>query len=147
METASLWTTLFNSAGANLLCPFLDSRLIRVAVNIEPRDRYSYRQPKKVLKQALRRHASRKLVYRKKLGFGQPIFEWMSQGGQLRPLVDAIGTYDFVNPEVLQEARAHPNWFLYSLLCYDLWFKLFIEKTVPLTAEGGPDVTLPATRS
>jgi hypothetical protein len=27
-------------------------------------------------------------------------------------------------------ALARPNWFLYSLLCYDLWHKLFIERSL-----------------
>jgi asparagine synthetase B (glutamine-hydrolysing) len=128
--TASLWATYFNNAGAALLCPFMDSRMLRVAVNIEPAHRFSPDEPKKVLKEALRRYAPHEMVYRPKRGFGQPIFEWLAPGGQLRPLVDAIGTYDFVKPDVLEDARSRPNWFLYSLLCYDLWHKLFIEKAL-----------------
>src|SRR5262249_8068832 len=31
MDSASLWTRLFNRAGADLLCPFLDSRIMRLA--------------------------------------------------------------------------------------------------------------------
>ena len=131
METAALWTTLFNREGADLLCPFLDSRLMRVAVNLETHRRYPFRQPKGLLKRALCRHVPRELAYRRKRGFGQPIFEWLAPGGQLRPWVDGIGEYPFVDRPSLARAKARPNWFLYTLLCYDLWHKLFIDRSLP----------------
>jgi asparagine synthase (glutamine-hydrolysing) len=127
IDTASLWTILFESEGVLLRCPYLDSRLLRVALNIDPTYRFSRLRQKWVLKEALMRHLPVELVNRPKLGFGQPIFEWMATGGQLRPMVDGIRQYDFVPSEVLASARAEPNWFLFSLLCYDSWFKTFIE--------------------
>ncbi|MCI0458264.1 MAG: asparagine synthase-related protein [Gemmataceae bacterium] len=136
VESAALWTTQFNEAGAELLCPFLDSRVLRLATAIEPRRRFVYRRPKDLLKQALARHLPPALVYRPKLGFGQPIFEWLAPGGQLRPLVESIGHHDFVHKETLARAAARPNWFLYSLLCYDLWHKVFIEQTLPRRRQG-----------
>jgi hypothetical protein len=71
------------------------------------------------------------LANRTKLGFGQPIFEWLAPGGQLRPWVERIGRYDFVERRAWQSCLARPNWFLYSLLCFDLWHKLFIERSLP----------------
>jgi asparagine synthase (glutamine-hydrolysing) len=129
-DSASLWTTLFNRAGADLLCPFLDSRVLRFALGLPRHFRYRFRRPKDLLKRALARHVPAELVRRPKLGFGQPIFEWLAPGGKLRPLVEQIGPHDFVAPEALKEALARPNWFLYSLLCYDLWHKLFIERSL-----------------
>jgi hypothetical protein len=70
------------------------------------------------------------LAQRTKLSFGQPIFEWLAPGGSLRPLVDRIGAYEFVEPDVLARVRQRPTWFLYSLLVYDLWHKLFIERSL-----------------
>jgi asparagine synthase (glutamine-hydrolysing) len=130
-DSASLWTTMFQHAGGDLLCPFLDSRIVRLALSIEPRHRFPYRQPKALLKEALARHVPRELAYRFKLGFGQPIFEWLAPGGQLRPWVERIGRYSFVEPRTLAVALARPNWFLYSLLCYDLWHKRFIDRSLP----------------
>jgi asparagine synthase (glutamine-hydrolysing) len=127
-DTASLWTGLFNLEGCDMRCPFLDSRMIRFAIGLRPEERYPFRKPKELLKRALRRRAPAVLADRSKRGFGQPIFEWLAVGGQLRPLVDRIGDYDFVDPRALAEARERPNWFLYSLLCFDVWHKLFIEK-------------------
>jgi asparagine synthase (glutamine-hydrolysing) len=123
--------TLFNHAGADLFCPFLDSRMLRLALSLPPAVRYPFRRPKELLKRALENVAPPGLARRRKLGFGQPIFEWLGPGGQLRPLVDRIGAHDFLRPHVLEQAKARPNWFLYSLLCYDLWHKLFVQRSLP----------------
>jgi asparagine synthase (glutamine-hydrolysing) len=131
MDSASLWTTLFNRAGADLLCPFLDSRVLRLALNLAPEVRFRFRRPKYTLKQALARLAPAELAQRSKLGFGQPIFEWLGPGGSLRPLVERIAAYEFVDAEALTRTRQRPTWFLYSLLCYDLWHKLFIDRSLP----------------
>ncbi len=131
MDSASLWTTLFNYAGADLLCPFLDSRIVRLALNLSPNVRFRFRRPKDLLKRALARLAPAELATRAKLGFGQPIFEWLAPGGPLRPLVDRIAAYGFIDPEVLARVRQQPTWFLYSLLVYDLWHKLFIDRSLP----------------
>ena len=141
VDSASLWTTLFNHAGADLLCPFLDSRMLRFALNLPPAVRYPFRRPKELLKRALERVAPREMARRRKLGFGQPIFEWLAPGGQLRPLVERIGVYDFIRSEELERAKASPSWFLYSLLCYDLWHKMFIERSL-----SRPECDAPAHR-
>ena len=131
MDSASLWTTLFNRAGADLLSPFLDSRIVRFALNLSPQVRFRFRRPKDLLKRALARLAPTELAQRTKLSFGQPIFEWLAPGGSLRPLVDRIAAYEFVDAEVLVRVRQKPTWFLYSLLVYDLWHKMFIDRSLP----------------
>lgn len=138
MDSASLWTTLFNRAGADLLCPFLDSRVLRLALSLAPDVRFRFRRPKDALKRALARLAPVELAQRSKLGFGQPIFEWLAPGGSLRPLVERIAPYDFVDADALARTRERPTWFLYSLLCYDLWHKLFIERSLPRPARLTP---------
>jgi asparagine synthase (glutamine-hydrolysing) len=136
-ESASLWATLFHRAGADFLCPFLDSRVLRLALNLPATVRYRFRRPKDLLKRALARGVRSPLAHRRKLGFGQPVFEWLAPGGQLRPLVERIAAYDFVDRDALQRSRARPNWFLSSLLCYDLWHKLFIDRSLPRPATAG----------
>lgn len=131
MDSAALWTTLFNHAGADLLSPFLDSRIVRLALNLAPQVRFRFRRPKDALKRALARLAPLELATRGKRGFGQPIFEWLAPGGALRPLVERLDIHAFVDAEVLARVRRRPTWFLYSLLVYDLWHKLFIERSLP----------------
>ncbi len=128
MDSASLWTTLFQRAGADLSCPFLDSRIVRFALNLPASLRYRCGQPKDLLKRALTRHVPPTIVQRGKLGFGQPIFEWLGCGGSLRKLVTGMDPHEFLDPKTLARSLARPNWFLYSLLCYDLWHKLFIQR-------------------
>jgi hypothetical protein len=104
--------------------------VLRFVVNLDPGARFPFRRPKALLKAALVRNGAGALAHRSKLGFGQPIFEWLAPGGQLRRLVEQIGSYDFVDRRTLQSCLACPNWFLYSLLCYDIWHKLFIERSL-----------------
>jgi asparagine synthase (glutamine-hydrolysing) len=127
MHTASLWTTIFSNAGITLYFPFVDTRMLRLAVNLDHSWRFDPHQPKRLLKKALARYLPPEIVYRAKLTWGQPIFEWLAPNGCLRPLVDEIRTDDFVPRATLEAAKAKPNWFLFSLLCYDIWFKNFIE--------------------
>ena len=70
------------------------------------------------------------MARRPKLGFGQPIFEWLAPGGQLRHLAERLGRHEFVDPVALARSLGKPNWFLYSLLCYDLWHRLFIDRSL-----------------
>jgi asparagine synthase (glutamine-hydrolysing) len=138
IETASLWADYFDRSGVTLFCPYLDSRMIKAIWTIAPGCRYTPGETKHILKNALLRYAPQEIVYRRKLAFGQPVFEWMSPSGQLRPLVESIGDYDFFPDDVRKRALAKPNWFLYSMLCFDLWHKLFIEKSLCNTTFGRP---------
>jgi asparagine synthase (glutamine-hydrolysing) len=134
IDSAALWTGLFNRAGGDLLCPFLDSRVLRLALSLPPGQRFPFRRPKGLLRRVLARHAPRQIASRTKRGFGQPVFEWLAPGGQLRPLVERIGRHDFLDRRVLARCLERPNWFLYSLLCYDLWHKQFVEASEPVPA-------------
>ncbi len=139
MDSAGLWATLFHRAGADLLCPFLDSRVLRLALNLAPPARFRFRRPKDLLKRALARRAGPELARRTKLGFGQPIFEWLAPGGQLRPMVERLGEHAFVDAGTLERVRRRPTWFLYSLLVYDAWHKLFIERSLARPLAPAPE--------
>jgi hypothetical protein len=140
MDSASLWATLFHSAGADLLCPFLDSRVLRFALSLPAAVRYPFRRPKDLLKRALARSAPPELAHRPKLGFGQPVFEWLAPGGPLRAFAERVGDHGFVSPAALARSLARPNWFLWSLVCYELWFRLFVERSLPRRAADRPEV-------
>jgi asparagine synthase (glutamine-hydrolysing) len=134
-DSAAYWNTLFASRGVELHCPFVDSRVLRLVMSLKMRARFPFRRPKALVKRALTRYVPSDVAFRPKRGFGQPIFEWLAPGGQLRALVDNISQYDFVDQQVLEEARARPNWFLYSLLCYDIWHKTFVAKSMPFPSD------------
>lgn len=129
IDSAGLWASLFARAGVDLLCPFLDSRMLRLALNLPASVRYPFRKPKELLKAALSRHVPATLARRVKLGFGQPIFSWLAPAGQLRSAVETIGQHPFVDRTTFQTALQKPSWFLYSLLVYDTWNRLFLERS------------------
>src|SRR5207245_5610144 len=100
--------TLLAQEGSVPFCPFLASRVLRVVMNLAPRQRFRFRRPKSLLKRSLARHGHADLAYRQKLSFGQPIFEWLSPGGQLRPLVEQIDHYEFLDAPTVEAAKAKP---------------------------------------
>jgi asparagine synthase (glutamine-hydrolysing) len=136
IDTAGLWATLFQQHGVDLLFPFLDSRMLRVSRAIPPSVRYRLRKPKDVLKRALARRAPREIAYRVKLGFGQPVFEWLAPGGQMAPLASQARELEVLPAPVIERELRHPTWLLFSLTCYGQWHRLFIEKSLP--ASQGP---------
>ncbi len=129
INIAALVTTLFARSGVRTFTPFYDSRMLRLVVNLSPRQRFRFRNPKSLPKKSLSRHGFAELAHRDKLSFGQPIFEWLGRGGQLEPLVNDIDRYPFLDDAMLEPMRAEPTWFLYNLLCYDLWHKMFVQRS------------------
>jgi len=127
VDSAGLWATLFQREGVDLLCPFLDSRMLRLALQLPASVRYAFRKPKALLKAALAQRVTPEIAYRVKLGFGQPIFEWLRPGGQLSGAVTRMSRHGFLAPGTV----SGPTWFTYSALCYDMWYRHFIERASP----------------
>jgi asparagine synthetase B (glutamine-hydrolysing) len=125
VNTAAYWNTLFEIRGGQTVNPFLDSRILKLAANLDESIRFDPRAPKHLVKKCLIRRGHKVLATRRKLSFGQPIFEWLSSKGQLRERVEAIKPRSFVDQGVLQKAKEKPNWFLYNLLCLDLLCERF----------------------
>ncbi|MDR2117148.1 MAG: asparagine synthase [Planctomycetaceae bacterium] len=125
ITTATYWCSMFHLHGVEMYNPFQDSRLIRVVSNIQIDTRFVHGNPKQVLKKALARHVPEEFSRRPKLGFGQPIFLWLAPGGCLFDAVRQIDDQPWLPPKAKQEILATPNWFLWTLLCYDIWYKTF----------------------
>ncbi|WP_197529072.1 asparagine synthase-related protein [Aeoliella mucimassa] len=119
INSATYWNTLTETRGISLYSPFLDSRMIRLAMSIADEIKFQYRKPKQLLKQALAVRTHKALAYRKKLSFGQPIFEWLGRTGQLNTALEEVEDYSFIDKRTYNEARDAPNWFLYNVLCFD----------------------------
>ncbi|MDR1384473.1 MAG: asparagine synthase C-terminal domain-containing protein [Planctomycetaceae bacterium] len=123
--SASYWSKLFAENGLAMCTPYLDSRLIRAALNMDLKTHFPPHQPKRILKQTLLRHIPPEFVNRPKLGFGQPIFEWLSLGGVLRERAESIRTTGWFSESTKQTLLKKPNWFLWTMLCYDIWYDVF----------------------
>ncbi|MDR0337955.1 MAG: asparagine synthase [Planctomycetaceae bacterium] len=125
IATATYWCSMFHLYGVEMYNPFQDSRLIRVASNIRLAERFVHGNPKQILKKALACYVPPEFSNRPKLGFGQPIFLWLAPGGCLFDAVRQIDDQPWLPPKAKQEILATPNWFLWTLLCYDIWYKTF----------------------
>jgi asparagine synthetase B (glutamine-hydrolysing) len=126
--SASYWSKLFTENGLAMCTPYLDSRFIRAALNMDWETHFPPHQPKRILKRTLLRHVPPEFVNRPKLGFGQPIFEWLSRGGILRERTEAIRTTGWFSESTKQALLKKPNWFLWTMLCYDIWHDAIFGK-------------------
>jgi len=121
---------LASFVGLRVVFPFLDSRMISIALSMRD-SRFPFGTCKKVTRSALRRYLPRELVYRKKTGWGLPVREWMNCGGVLHPLLQDVRANMFPGYNVSADAR-RANSFDWLLLCFNLWHRLFLEKQLTL---------------
>jgi hypothetical protein len=134
LEGSGMVSALFDQAGAELFCPYLDSRMVRLAVVLA----WGPGRHRDLLRHALARHTLPELAERPRIDFEPPLQSWLAPGGRLAPLIEHIGTHDFVEARTFRQARTQPSGFLYRLLCYDLWHKLFVERSLPRTLPRTP---------
>jgi hypothetical protein len=117
LQSVGQAVALFHSAGKHLLCPLFDSRLLHLG------DEFQVPDPQRLLPPKVWRPLPRRQA--------EPLFDFLAPGGHLRSLVDGLGSYAFVDDRTLEREKSRPGWFLYSLVCYDLWHRLFIEGSLP----------------
>jgi len=114
-------------AGLKLIFPYLDSRIIKVALSMNANCRFPFMQTKKVLKDALGKYLPKELIFRKKSAWGVPLVEWLRGEGVLGQLVEKINAYPFLGGSTSIVKRTQ-NRLLWNLLTFDLWHKLFIDR-------------------
>jgi len=126
-QTCERFYQLTSHSGLKLIFPYLDSRMIRAALSMDANQRFPFMHTKKVLKDALGKYMPNEFLYRKKSAWGVPLYEWLGRGGVLFPLVERVNEYPFLGSRT-RVARRIQDWFLWSLLTFDLWHKLFIDQ-------------------
>jgi asparagine synthetase B (glutamine-hydrolysing) len=129
LPDADEFCELASHVGLRLVFPFLDSRMIKTALSMRDA-RFPYGTSKKITKSALRLYLPRRLVCRKKTGWGSPVREWMRPGGVLYPLLEKAKVNAFVGKEI--RVGTKPNAFDWLMLCLDIWRRFFLEKHVEL---------------
>lgn len=98
LEAASQAITLYNLLGLDLICPFLDSRVLSW-------------------------HASSS----RQTGTVGPLVPWMMPGGILRSLVEQLPLPEFLDESVQRQLLRRPTRFLAHLLAHDLWNRWIVE--------------------
>jgi len=126
--------------------PFMDVELMRLAARIPERYKLRGYTTKWVFKKAMERHLPKRLIHRRKTGFGAPLRRWMRTdlgevvGELLGPArLRARGLFDpaFVQ-RLLQEnasGRADHAYLIYALLTLEIWMQTFLDR-------AGVEVTL-----
>jgi len=128
-------------------CPILDHVFMEYAAKIPWRRKIRGGGKKRIFKRALARHLPREILYRKKMGFGVPILEWLRADirDYARGLVlESEGTQTFFDRPYLEKLwKEHQsglrNWSteLWVVMMFNLWHRRFVERNVAASA-GAP---------
>lgn len=113
--------------------PFLDRRLVELALSIPPEIKFKNGTPKHILKQAVRGVIPDAIIDRKKQGFGAPLAEWLRDKEGNRAFTDIIFksrlrdrnilNYEYVQKLIAahQTGRADHNFRIWNLISLSLW--------------------------
>jgi len=118
---------LASNVGLKILFPYLDSRIIKIALSMSADSRFPYGQTKRVIKDALLQYMPKELVLRPKSAWGLPIFEWLAPKGILHSFVKEL-QYSSFEMSKLKAAKA-PRMLLWHLINYNIWHKEFFGKS------------------
>lgn len=124
--------------GLETRSPLLDHVLLEWAAAIPAEVRMAGGQTKALFKRAMEPYLPREVIYRKKMGFGMPIDEWLR--GELKPLAydtllsqpareRGVMRPDYVR-RLLDEhcsGRRNHHTRLWALLMLELWFQMWID--------------------
>jgi asparagine synthase (glutamine-hydrolysing) len=124
--------------GLETRSPLLDHVLLEWAANIPAEVKMAGGRTKALFKRAMEPYLPREVIYRKKMGFGMPIDEWLR--AELKPLAydtllsqpareRGVMRPDYVR-RLLDEhcsGRRNHHTRLWALLMLELWFRMWID--------------------
>lgn len=122
-------------------CPFLDQELLEFAFRLPTNLKLRGLTTKYILKKALEGLVPRKILYRKKHGFGVPVGRWFRH--ELQDYVRDV----LLSPQALrrgyfreeairrlldehQSGRRDHGHRLWALLTFEMWHRVFIEQEI-----------------
>jgi asparagine synthase (glutamine-hydrolysing) len=121
-----------------LLDPDLVSLLGRMPLDVKQRGSVG----KWVLRKAMAPYLPREVLYRGKTGFGAPLRNWLRN--ELAPMVDDVLSTDAIERRGLFDAkgvrdlvdgdrqqRHDASYTIFSMMCIELWCRMFIDKPTP----------------
>ncbi len=129
------------AASVEVRVPFLDHRLVDLAINLPRRQRIRGAKQKLLLRQVAYKYLPRQIVDRPKAPFGAPLRSWMRR--DLRPLLEEYlsekrikerGYFRYEAVRAMIDANtsgredyAHRLW---GLLTIELWHRIFVDKEI-----------------
>lgn len=126
-EIAAQEQQIFLANHLEMAHPFNDEDLLKVALLIHPNIRYIKGfTPKHLLKSLLKQKSMAQVAHKRKGGsaVNEDLIEWM-RSGSLRPMVEEIIRPGFMSKADFDHLLRNPDYFLWSLLTYDLFLKRF----------------------
>ncbi|MGH0031493.1 MAG: asparagine synthase (glutamine-hydrolyzing) [Myxococcota bacterium] len=130
--------------GVEVRVPFLDPELMSLAARLPVDYKQRGSLGKWVLRKAMEGYLPHDVIYRSKTGFGAPLRHWLRN--QLRPLVEDVlsaesldrrGLFD---PEGVRqlvalnaERRVDAAYTIFSMICIELWCRMFVDRPTPET--------------
>ncbi|NOX35787.1 MAG: amidotransferase 1, exosortase A system-associated [Deltaproteobacteria bacterium] len=118
-------------------CPVLDHKFMEYAAKIPSNLKLKGLDGKHIFKKALKNHLPDEILYRKKMGFGVPILEWLRN--ELKDYAETLilksrATDIFFNRSFLSKAweqhqKGLRDWssLLWIVMMFNLWHKKFLE--------------------
>jgi asparagine synthetase B (glutamine-hydrolysing) len=125
LYSASMDFQFAAAMGCTVLNPYIDERVIRAVLRIDPEQRYFYKgRTKPLLKLALQERTGRDFIARPKRGGGfyTDLCQWMRKG-VLADMVRSIERPSYVDLKNFQQKLETPDWTTWDLLLMDLYAK------------------------
>jgi asparagine synthase (glutamine-hydrolysing) len=118
--------------------PLLDHRLVQKSLSIPPRFKISSGQRKYILNKTVEHLLPKKVIYRKKDGFGAPIYQWIDyfKEKSFDPIIlngyminNGIMNKDYFENDYIKKFTKNNSfyWSYWKILILEIWFQTFIE--------------------
>jgi asparagine synthase (glutamine-hydrolysing) len=133
------------ASGVEVRVPLLDPELMALAARLPLRFKQRGRIGKWVLRRAMEPYLPREVISRGKTGFGAPLRHWLRH--ELRPVVDevlsesSIAQRGLFDPQGVhrmialdREQKIDGSYTIFSLMCIELWCRMFIDQPTPRAA-------------
>jgi asparagine synthase (glutamine-hydrolysing) len=130
------------AAGVEVRVPLLDRDLIDFAARIPTGMKQKGRVGKAIFKRAMEPFLPHDVIYRAKSGFGAPLRRWLRD--ELREMADDVLSSDSLHRrglfdpgavhrlvEMDRAGRIDGTYTIFSLICIELWCRMFVDKLVP----------------
>ncbi|HEY4504717.1 MAG TPA: asparagine synthase (glutamine-hydrolyzing) [Candidatus Paceibacterota bacterium] len=122
--------------------PFLDSKLVSAGFCLQDAEKYDGKETKALIKEIALRYLPQDLVYREKVGFGQPLHEWFNNKSGLGAYLDYFFHFQY-NPDVFnyiyikelsivhKSGIVNYSSVLWTFVTFEIWSLIFIRKMNP----------------
>jgi asparagine synthase (glutamine-hydrolysing) len=129
------------AASVEARCPLLDRQVVELAAALPPTAKIRHAELKHVLRRLASRYLPPEVAAKPKWGFVVPVDEWLR--GPSAPVFEelligetararGLFDYDYVKTVWAEHTRGRANHKhrLWSLVCLELWFRMFVDGTL-----------------